>query len=59
MGTQNKSIPTEIRAVYRGNDRTVAAEANMKKPDNPEEVIARNTKKVIHADKNEPVCKKQ
>ena len=43
----NKQIPTKMTAVYTGNNKAVAAEANMKRPQNPEEVIARNTTHTI------------
>jgi len=59
MSKNQKILPTEVKAVYRGDQKTVASEAKRKKPDNPEEVIARNTQKIICANENEPICKKQ
>jgi hypothetical protein len=39
-----KTIPTVAgAAVYNGDFKTVATESSRKVPDNPEEVIARNT----------------
>ena len=38
-----KYVPTQVNAVYSGDRRTVAAEAQRKKPVNAQEVVAKNT----------------
>jgi hypothetical protein len=59
MSEKRKIIPTEVKSVYRGDFKSVASEANMKKPDNAEDVIARNTTKTIQANKDDETCKKR
>jgi hypothetical protein len=51
----NKEIPTVITAKFTGDQRAVANEAQLKAPENPEEVIAANTKKTIIVEQ-EPCC---
>lgn len=43
----NKEIQTVMTTRFTGSLKTVAAEANMKKPENPEEIIAKNTTRTI------------
>ena len=50
----NKEIPTEVIAVYRGDSRTVASEAQRKRPDNHQDVVARNTTKTVQTDQTKP-----
>ena len=42
-----KQVETVMTTKFTGSTKAVAAEANMKVPDNPEEVIARNTTRTI------------
>jgi hypothetical protein len=44
---KNKEIPTVVTARYTGDFKTAAAQAESKKPDNPEDVIARNIKETV------------
>lgn len=43
----HKAIPTVVTATYTGDQKAVARQAEIKKPDNPEEVIAKNTKQTV------------
>ena len=40
---EHKEIPTVVTAKYTGDYKTAANQAGAKRPDNPDEVIARNT----------------
>ena len=59
----NKQIETQVTAVYGGCHSTVANEAKMKRPENCQDVIARNTTKTVQTGQNEDEpkepCRKQ
>lgn len=50
MATQ---IDTVTTSVYTGDEKAVANEAARKKPDNPKEVIAKNTKEIVRSNDDE------
>jgi len=55
----NKQVETVMTTKFTGDQRAVAVEAKTKKPDNPEEIIARNTTKEIDlGSKTNPKCGK-
>ncbi len=41
-----KMVQTQLTTVFRGDNKSVAAESSREKPENPDEILRKNTKKV-------------